>query len=195
MLERSAQTLRMVWNDQENNSIAMKADLWRIQLQCAFNTSSHAGQNDPGISFEAFSPSINKRDDGAGIHNFIFIIQQGYLKITIGITAMHTLVRGQGTKNSIVVSHQHPIHPASGNDGVQSADNDVELWTKITQVSALRILLYELCQCIHHAAQTLTPVERLIQVLDLFKVAACFVLGSFKQSTCLTKCEQRFFNF
>lgn len=95
---------------------------------------------------------------------------------------MHTLVRGQGTKNSIVVSHQHPIHPASGNDRVQSADDDVELWTKITQVSALRMLLYELCQCIDHAAQTLTPVERLIQVLDLFKVAACFVLGSLKKN-------------
>lgn len=78
-----------------------------------------------------------------------------------------------------MVSHQHPIHPASGNDGVQSADDDVELWTKITQVSALRILLRELCQCIDHAAHTLTPVERLIQVLDLFKVAACFMLGSF----------------
>lgn len=32
-----------------------------------------------------------------------------------------------------------------------------------------------------HAAHTLTPVERLIQVLDLFKVAACFVLGSLKK--------------
>lgn len=82
----------------------------------------------------------------------------------------------------IVISHQHPIHPASGNDGVQSADDDVELWTKKTQVSAVRILLYELCQCIDHAAQTLTPVERLIQVLDLFKVAVCFVLRSLKKN-------------
>lgn len=173
----------------------MKADLWRIQLQYAFNTSSHAGQNDPGISLEAFSPSVNKWDDGAGIYNFIFITQQGNLKMTVGITAMHTLVWGQGTKNSLVVSHQHPIHPASGDDGVQSADDDVELWTKITKVSALRILLSELCQGIRHAAQTLTPVEGLIQVLDLFKVAACFVLGTLKQSTCLTKCEQHFLHF
>ena len=95
---------------------------------------------------------------------------------------MHTLVQGQGTKNRIVVSHQHAIHPASGNDGVQSADDDVELWTKITQVSTLRILLCELCQGTEHAAQTLTSVERLIQVLDLFKVAACLVLGSLKQN-------------
>lgn len=95
---------------------------------------------------------------------------------------MRTLVQGQGRKNSIVVSHQHPIHPASGDDGVQSADDDVELWTKITQISTLRIFLYELCQRTDHAAQTLTPVERLIQVLDLFKVAACFVLGSWKKN-------------
>lgn len=65
----------------------MKADLWRIQLQCAFNTSSHARQNDPGVSFEALSPPINQGDDGAGIHNFIFIIQEGYLKITTSVTA------------------------------------------------------------------------------------------------------------
>lgn len=69
----------------------VKADLWRIQLQCAFNTSSHSGQNDPGISFEAFSPSINEGDDGAGIHNFIFIIQQGYLKTTTVVTDNYRL--------------------------------------------------------------------------------------------------------
>lgn len=40
---------------------------------------------------------------------------------------LHTLVRGQGAKKLIVVSDQHPIHPASGYDGVQSADDDVEL--------------------------------------------------------------------
>lgn len=59
-----------------------EADLRRIQLQCAFDTSSHARQDDSGISFEAFSPSINEGDDGAGVHHFIFIIEQGYLKIT-----------------------------------------------------------------------------------------------------------------
>lgn len=65
----------------------MEADLWRIELQCAFDTCSHARQDDPGISFEAFSPSINEGDDGAGIHNLIFIIQQGYLHMTILVRA------------------------------------------------------------------------------------------------------------
>lgn len=84
-------------------SIAMKADLWRIQLQCAFNTSSHARQNHPGISFEAFSPSVNQGDDGAGIHNFIFIIQQGYLKRTTVVTANSRLHAYIGSRSRHVV--------------------------------------------------------------------------------------------
>lgn len=120
-----------IWTNGGNINIRMRADLWRIQLQCAFDTSRHARQDDPGVSFKAFSPSINEGDDGGGVHNFIFIIQQGYLKMTSPLQPttddLHTLVRGQGAEKLSVVSNQHPVHPASGNDGVQSADDDVEL--------------------------------------------------------------------
>lgn len=87
MPERSVQKMKDGLKGKKG--IAMKADLRRIELQCAFDTSSHARQNDPGISFEAFSPSIYEGDDGAGIHNLIFIIQQGYLRIECSLLSLY----------------------------------------------------------------------------------------------------------
>lgn len=57
---------------------------------------------------------------------------------------------------------------------------------KTTQVKPQRSFPCKLCRCINPAAQSLTLVESLIQVLDLFKVTACFGLGS----CCFKKCEK-----
>lgn len=54
--------------------------LWRIQLQGAVDTRSHAWQNDTGISFKALCPAINEWDDRAGIQDSIFIAQEGDLE-------------------------------------------------------------------------------------------------------------------
>lgn len=100
--------------------------LWRVQLQCAVDARRHAGEDDSGVSFEALCSSVNERDDGAGVQDSVFIAQEGYLEKATSITTHDTLhVYAPRMQKSL--SYQHPVHPAAGNDGVQSTDDDVEL--------------------------------------------------------------------
>lgn len=58
----------------------LERDLWWVELQCAVDASSHAGQNDTSVSFEALRSSIDEGNDGARIQNSVVIVQERYLK-------------------------------------------------------------------------------------------------------------------
>lgn len=58
----------------------LKSDLRWVQLQCAVDACSHAGQNDTSVSFKALRSSVDEGDDGAGIQDSVFIDQEGYLE-------------------------------------------------------------------------------------------------------------------
>lgn len=61
--------------------VGLERDLWWVELQCTVDASSHAGQNDTSVSFEALRSSIDEGNDGARIQNSIVIVQERYLKI------------------------------------------------------------------------------------------------------------------
>lgn len=58
----------------------LRRDLWWVELQCTVDASSHAGQDDASVSFEALRSSIDEGNDGARIQNSIVIVQERYLK-------------------------------------------------------------------------------------------------------------------
>lgn len=63
-----------------NYDVLYLCDLRRVQLQRAVDAGRHAGQDDPGVSFKTLRPSVDERDDGAGIQDAVFVTQEGDLK-------------------------------------------------------------------------------------------------------------------
>lgn len=50
-----------------------------VELQGAVDAGGHAGEDDPGVALKALRPSINERDDRAGIQHAIIIRKQRQL--------------------------------------------------------------------------------------------------------------------
>lgn len=50
-------------------------NLRRVKVKGTVNAGSHARENDSGIAFKAFSPTINKRNDRTWIQDTILVHQ------------------------------------------------------------------------------------------------------------------------
>lgn len=126
------------------NKWNLRRDLWWVKFQCTVDASGHAGQNNTSVSFEALRASIDERNDGARIRNAIIVVQERNLNrgqmrkyITFKKNKKNTLTVIPIFLWLLFSSYQHPIHPAPGDDGVQSADDDVELWKEQERIELL----------------------------------------------------------
>lgn len=59
--------------------LRMQPHLRRIKLKCTVDAGGHTRENDSGVAFKAFSPTINQRNDGAWVQYTIIIHQQRQL--------------------------------------------------------------------------------------------------------------------
>ena len=106
----------------------MLAYLGRIKLKGAVDAGGHAGENDSGVAFKAFSPAVNQWNDGTWIQDTILIHQQRQLhRETERLHKNRQHYPEFIINNTDRITYHHSIHPPPGNYRVQSTDDYVEL--------------------------------------------------------------------
>lgn len=159
------------------NKSDMETDLWWVELQCTVDTSSHAGQNDTSVSFEALRSSVNERNDGARIWNSIIIVQErNLIRPPSGKESTSDKEKNVNSDHNLfVVLVFFPTNiPFIQRLATMESSPQTMMWNSgESRRGDRRGLCFWAASsgcCCANVTQTLTPVERLVKVLDLLIV-------------------------